>query len=324
MKPVEKTIAELISAADHLLLVAHVAPDGDTVGSTLGLGWALRKIGKRCTLACPDSTPATFAFLPGSQELKPSHLTNETLVITIDGSDPSRFSPMFEEAIARHLTVVNIDHHATNTFFGQVNWVDTGAAAVAEMVLRLLAELEIPVDERIATCILTGLVTDTRGFRTTSTSARVLKVAAALMEAGAPLVEIMDQVYNHRPLSQVRLWGQVISQAQIEDSIIWSEITQTMLRECEASADSGGGLVSFLLSANEARVSIIFTEQADGRIDVSMRARRGVDLTAPAVRLGGGGHPLAAGCLRPGPITQVREQVLSEVRRSLDGGLPAL
>lgn len=307
----------LIICAKRVFVATHAAPDGDAIGSLLGLGRALRKAGKVCTLACADPVPVKLAFLPGSEEVTTCKPSGEDLIIVLDCSDLKRLGTVYDEASFKGRPILNIDHHVTNLRFGTVNWVDATAAAAAEQVYDLMMGLGIPLDPSIATCLLTGIVTDTRGFRTPNTTACTLRIAARLMEAGALLAEISEQVFNRRPFSTVRLWGKVVGEAQRRGRIVWGEVTQAALRQCAASPDEGSGIVNFLASTQGADVAVVFAERGCGQIEVDMRARRGVDLSGVALHFGGGGHPQAAGCCLNGSLVEAEERVLAEIERSL-------
>jgi phosphoesterase RecJ-like protein len=299
------------------MVICHIMPDGDAIGSLLGLGWALHKLGKEHTLACADPVPDSFAYLPGSGAIVAQPEGNYDLVISLDCSDLKRLGVAYDQNSLRGVPIINIDHHVTNVGFGSVNWVDSSSASTAQMVLTLIEHLEIPLDSTIATCLLNGIVTDTRGFRTSNTTPDVMEAATKLMMAGASLTEITERVFNRRPLAMLCLWGRALSAAQLDGRIIWTEISQAMKHECGLGSDSDDGLVSFLTSANEADIGIVFTEKDDGTIDVSMRSMPGIDISGVAMRLGGGGHPQAAGCHLSTSLTEARERVLAELRRSL-------
>ncbi len=312
-----QTAAQLIRQALDILVLSHVMPDGDAIGSLLGLGWALHKLGKEHTLACADPVPDSFAYLPGSETIMAHPEGNYDLVISLDCSDLKRLGFAYDQHSLRGVPIINIDHHITNVGFGSVNWVDPSSAATAQMVLTLIERLGVPPDSTIATCLLNGIVTDTHGFRTPNTTPAVMETTTRLMTAGASLPEITERVFNRRPLAVVRLWGRALSAVQLDTRIIWTEISQAMKHECGLSSDNDDGLVSFLTSANEADVGIVFTEKDDGTIDVSMRSMPGIDISSVAIRFGGGGHPQAAGCNLNGSLAEAREKVLAELRRSL-------
>ena len=311
------TVAQLIGQAESILVICHIMPDGDAIGSLLGLGWVLHKLGKEYTLACADPVPDPFAYLPASQAIVARPEGEYDLVISLDCSDLKRLGVAYDQDSLRGVPIINIDHHITNVGFGSVNWVDPSSAATAQMVLTLIERLEVPLDPIMATCLLNGIVTDTRGFRTSNTTPAVMEAATRLMTAGASLPEITEHVFNRRPLAVVRLWGRALSVVQLDGRIIWTEISQAMKHECGLSSDSDDGLVSFLSSACEADVGVVLTEKDDGTTDVSMRSIPGIDISSVAMRLGGGGHPQAAGCNLNSSLAEARERVLDELRHSL-------
>jgi phosphoesterase RecJ-like protein len=308
-----QTVAQLIRQARSVLVICHIMPDGDAIGSLLGLGWVLHKLGKEYTLACADPVPNSFAHLPASKAIVARPEGKYDLIISLDCSDLKRLGAAYDQDSLRGVPVINIDHHITNVGFGSVNWVAPSSASTAQMVLTLIERLEVPLDPNMATCLLNGIVTDTRGFRTPNTTPAVMEAATRLMTAGASLPEITEQVFNRRPLAVVRLWGRALSAVQLDGRIIWTEISQAMKHECGLGGDSDDGLVSFLSSACEADVGVVFTEKDDGTIDVSMRSIPGIDISSVATRLGGGGHPQAAGCNLHGSLAEARERVLAEL-----------
>lgn len=309
----------LIRAAQHVFVATHIDPDGDAIGSLLGMGWALRNMGKRVTLACADPVPTEFNFLPGSQGIGPYRPTHEDLVISLDAGDLSRLGSTYDPSAAPSIPLLVIDHHATNTGFGTVNVIDPPAAATGQLIFDLLSDMGAPIDVNTATCLLTGLVTDTRGFRTSSTTPRVLEVAQRLMEAGANLAHITHHVFDSKPLSTLRIMGRVLSEAQLEDRVIWVSISKEMLRQCGATPGDTSNLANLLSSTREADVAVVFREKENGLIDVSLRSAPGVDVAGVALRLGGGGHTQAAGATVPGSLEEVVARTLLEVKLSLNG-----
>jgi phosphoesterase RecJ-like protein len=310
------SIHELISQARSILLVTHVAPDGDAIGSLLGMGWLLRAQGKALVLACADPVPDAYVWLPGSSDIVQGSNGSHDLVISLDCSDPRRLGDIAGTE-AGSVPLVNIDHHVTNTRFGVVNWVDPASVATAQMILTLASSLEWDLTECVALCLLTGLVTDTRAFRTPNVDAAALRAALRLMEAGASLREVTQRALEQRPLASVRLWGQAIDRLQLEDGILWTEVTHQMRERWALNSDGDSGLANFLSGVREAEIVVVFAERVSGIIDVGLRAVPGRDVAQVALKLGGGGHPQAAGCSLEGDLPQVRNRVLSEVQDSL-------
>lgn len=311
--------AGLIREASKTIIVGHTSPDGDVIGSMLGLGKALEKTGKQCRLVLPDELPTLFSFLPGFTSVisSPSHLEATDLIIALDSSDYSRLGSIYTDntRLFQSIPVLNVDHHVTNQYFGTVNWVDTEAAAVAEQVYLLLQELSLPTDVAIATCLLTGIVADTRCFRTQSTRPRTMEIATELMRTGASLSQIVDWVYNTKKLSTLQLWVKVLSTLESSGGMVWAEVTQKMFDEVGARAEETEDLVSLIGGVREAKVALLFKENGDGAVKVSLRSNGDIDVAEAAANFGGGGHPRAAGCTVHGTLAEAKEVVLSFLRR---------
>jgi phosphoesterase RecJ-like protein len=297
-RSVKQQIVQRLQQAERPLLICHFSPDGDALGAMLGLTLALQKIDKHPDAACQDPVPTTFYYLPGADHVLSQPTGKYDLVISLDCSDVRRMGLPYQSLSARNKDVptINIDHHVTNLNFGELNWVDPTAVAAAEMVLELIEAMDVPLDADIAVCLLTGIISDTRGFRTANMSAKVMAATTRLMEAGACLTEITDHVFNQRPLAAVRLWAQVLPETHLEGRILWGVITQEMRARSNYTTDGDAGLVSFLGDVNEADIAVVLTEKDNDEIDVSMRANPGLDVSQVALSLGGGGHPQAAGC----------------------------
>jgi phosphoesterase RecJ-like protein len=306
----------LVDQARQVLLITHVSPDGDAIGSMLGLGWMLRARGKSVTMACEDRVPSVYRWLPGSEDIVQRCAGPCDLVVSLDCSDRRRMGTVFQPEF-ESLPLINIDHHVTNTEFGTVNWIDPSSVATAQMILSLADVIGSEVTEDIATCLLTGLVTDTRGFRTSNVDAVALGAALRLVEVGASFPEVTRRSLEQRPLASVLLWGQAISDLHFEEGILWTEVTQSMRNRLSVAENGDSGLANFLSGIREADVVVVFGERKGGVIDVGMRAIPGLDVARVALSLGGGGHPQAAGCTLQGDLSSVRREVLGEVQQSV-------
>ncbi len=311
-----ESIDRLLQQASCPLLVTHVAPDGDAIGSLLGLGWFLRAQGKDIIMACQDPVPEVYTWLPGSSQIVQQGDGSHDLVISLDCSDRRRMGDVGTGNDSL-VPLLNIDHHITNTHFGSLNWVDPSSVATAQMVLTLTDALGWELTEHAGVCLLTGIVTDTRCFRTSNVDVAALSAVLRLMESGASLSEVTQRVLEQRPLASVRLWGQAIDRLQLQDGILWTEITQSMRQQWSLGEDGDSGLTNFLSGVRESGIVVVFTERDDGTVDVGMRANPGQDVAQVALRLGGGGHPQAAGCTIKGTLPVAREQVFAELRRTL-------
>ncbi len=309
-----KEASQLINGAQQPLLICHVAPDGDALGSLTGLARALRQMDQSPTAACPDGVPSRFVYVPEIELVVESVGEFFDLVIALDCSHPERLGELRGLPHFGQQPLINIDHHVTNVLFGDVNVVDPQASSTAEVVLRLLDHLGTHLDETLATCLLIGIVTDTRGFRTNNVTPRVMEAALRLMQAGASLPYVTQHSLDRRPTAVIRLWGAALPHLQLEDGIAWCSLPLRMRRRVGYQGDSDAGLVSFLLSADEADVSVVFVGREDGRVDVGLRAAPGFDVAQFARRWGGGGHFLAAGFETAGPLEEAEERVLEALR----------
>jgi phosphoesterase RecJ-like protein len=311
-------IAEVLRRGRRVLAFCHVSPDGDALGSLLALGWLLGgfrpdRSSETCqvSLVCADPVPPQLTFLPGADRITSSPPEGPwDAVVALDASDARRLGDPFRPSEFSPAPVIVLDHHITNLGFGTLNYVDTAAASTAQIVLDLAGALGAPISQEAAVCLLTGVVTDTLGFRTSNVTPQVLEAAVRLMEAGADLYTIADRGLGRRPLSVMRLWGLALSQLRFEDGVVWVEVTREMrAATCMANEDDGG-LVSHIINACEARVAAVFGEMDDGTIDVDLRARPPYEVASAALSLGGGGHPQASGCRLPGPLADAQAKVL--------------
>jgi phosphoesterase RecJ-like protein len=307
----------LIKSAQRPLLICHIAPDGDAVGSLVGLGRALRQAGLEPILACPDPIPPDLSFIPDVETVTNNVDAPFDLVVSLDCSDRDRLGHLPQLPAFTGVPLLNIDHHLTNSVYGDVNVVDPHASSTAEIVLHLLDHMAVPLDTEIATALLTGIVADTRGFRTSNVTPQVMVAALRLMEAGASLPCIAFHSLDSRPTSAVRLWGAALSQLQIEDRVIWTSIPLATRRATGYTGNGDAGLASFLLSAEDADIAVVFVEREEGDIEVGLRAVAGFDVAQVAFQFGGGGHALAAGCNLPGPMAEAQSRLLAALKPSL-------
>jgi len=310
--------AALIRGAERVAIATHVAPDPDAIGSLLALGHGLNLLGKETLLLCDDPVPEKLRFLPGSDmvmtAVTPGFFPN--LFVGVDASDRERLGSVARGHLSGEIPILNIDHHITNLNFGTVNLVVPESAATCEAMLLLFHALNVPLTVEISTCLMAGLVGDTRSFSTSSTTANTLEVAARLVYVGADIATITDSVFNRRSVNVLRLWGIGLSALELDGDILWTAVRITDRAEAGILETHDSGLANILLSASEANVAIVFTEQNPNLIDVSFRARPGHDVAKTALALGGGGHSLAAGCQMVSNLTDAITTVLAALRAS--------
>jgi phosphoesterase RecJ-like protein len=308
---------DLLLGCSRPLLVTHVAPDGDAIGSILGLTWALRRQHKSPTPACQDSLPRRFGYLPGFEEVTDHPQGDFDLLVALDCADRARMGKLEVHARRADVPLLNVDHHVTNTHFGTVNLVDPNAASTTHILWHLLDSLAVDLDVQVAICLLTGLVADTRGFRTANTTAEVLQAALTFVRAGASLPLVARNTLDRRPVAALRLWGAALQRLEVSDGLAWVTLPLSVQQACQGGDRGTGGLASMLLTAEGVEVAAVFTERPDGQVEVDLRAGQGFDVAYVASALGGGGHARAAGCLIPGPLDQAQERVLETVNHQL-------
>lgn len=321
-------VARAIAGLGSVLLVLHEFPDGDSLGSNLAMGLALRRLGKSATVASPAAPPGRFSFLPGFGDIVSPlaalsrDLADYDCVFLIDCSDPRR-AGLDPAALDGLRLVVNLDHHPSNNLFGDVNYVDPTASAAAEQVRLVLAELGVPLDKDMALCLYVAVSTDTGGFRFDNTTAGTHLLAAELLDLGVEPGPVGEIVNDTRTLSSLRLLEKMLGTLSFAAGgrIAWVVVTRRMLRDCGATDDEVEGLVGYPRMVDFVDLCFLLQEMPDGTVRVAMRSKRDFDVGAIAESLGGGGHRKAAGCLLPGPVDAALVKVLAESRKAL-GGAP--
>jgi phosphoesterase RecJ-like protein len=314
----------LLDGAQRIILLTHITPDGDAIGSSLGLGHALRARGKQITWVVDEGAPGNLRFLPGADQIQKSlNGAQADLAIVTDCSDERRMGEAGKAVRALNLPLINLDHHITNTLFADANLVDALTAAAAEGVLDWLDHLEIPLTPDAAQCLLCGLVTDTLCFRTDNTTAATLGKAQRLMTAGGDLSAIIQRTVSRIPAAVIRLWGLVMPTVRLEDHVIWVKIAQAASRMAGAPDGKDGGLVSLLLQADEAYIACVLTE-SEAVTEISLRAVPGFDVSGVALSLGGGGHKLAAGAPVDGTLDEVEARVIPLLKAAARAGKPKI
>ncbi len=311
---------DAIAAAQTILIVSHLAPDGDAIGSLLGMSLALRGRGKIVTAAIDEGVPEELAFVPGSDMVLPALSSGDfDLMLCLDASDVERIGEVGKYGLAHSRRVINLDHHPTNTRFGDIHLIAPCAVAAAEIVYDLLTFARWQISRDMAYALLVGLVTDTQGFRIPATNSRSLAIAQSLMEAGAPLSEIMARTLNRRSYAEVALWQRALPSVRLQAGLISATITQQDLKTAGLETMTDGGLVSHLVNVDTAKVAVVFKE-LPGAVEVSFRAKPGYDVASLAFGLGGGGHVLAAGCTLAGGLQTARAIVLPLAHQAIAEG----
>lgn len=310
-----------LSTAERVLVVTHLEPDGDAIGSLLGLMCGLRSLGKDVTAAVDGGVPAFLGFLPGTDEVR-SKLDEGSwdLLISTDASDESRSGEVGRYGFSNSRTVVNLDHHATNTYFGDIHLVAPDAVSATQVVYDWLKQLGVMVNPPMAQALLLGLVTDTLGFRTSNVNAGTLKIAQELMSAGASLTEITARTLDRRTYDELNLWKRALPTVEMAGQVLHATVRQNDFIALGLEDATDAGLVSFLIQVEEAMIAVVFKEKSVDEIKISMRSKRGFDVAQVALRLGGGGHAQASGATVRGALEDVRGRVLDLLQQAVQSG----
>ena len=309
-----QAFGDLISRAERILIISHIRPDGDAVGSLLGLGLMLEELGKEVNLVLEDGVPIVFHHLTGADRVIREIVGVYDLVIVVDSSDIERIGSVLDEYGEPD---VNIDHHPTNTHFASLNLVRESAVATVEIIYDLALALSFPINLPIAEALLTGLLTDSLGFQTSNSSARTLRIGAELMDRGANLQVLYRKAMLEKSFEAVRYWGQGLSRVQHENRLIWTSLTLEDRKIAEYSGRDDADLVNVLSRIKETDVCLVFVEQTDGFVKVSWRSQPGFDVASVATQFEGGGHKPAAGAEIKGDLERVQKEVLEATRKSL-------
>ncbi len=310
-----KAIEQAIGKAEKILITSHTRPDGDAVGSLLGLGSVLQEAGKEVQFVLEDGVPGNFSFLEGSEQICKTAPNNYDISIVLDCSDIQRVGKIFDEDT---IPTINIDHHVTNLNFAKINLVTTQDPATTVILTKLFRKLGFSISRPAAEALLTGIITDTIGFRTGNTNPETLRISADLMELGADLPSLYKKALLDISFQAARFWGAGLSSLQREDRLLWATLTQLDRIIAGYHGRDDADLINFLSSINGADIFIIFVEQPDDTVKVSWRAREGYDVSKIASMFGGGGHKPAAGAVIDGQMETVKNAVLKASKELID------
>lgn len=308
-------IAALLDRSDTIGCLAHKDADADSLGSMLGFAIAMRAMGRRVHPMAPAPVPPQLSFLPGFDMLE-ERVDDLDCLFTFDCATLGRFGDKRDVVERMHDVVVNIDHHASSERFGSINLVDPDASATGQVVYRLLQRLGAPVTPEVATNLYAALFTDTGGFRHENTTEAALRLGADLVARGADPAFVALKAYKSRSVSRMRLEALAIArlQTEVEGRLIWSAVTQDMLRDAGTTMDESEGVIDQLQSIDTMEIAILFKEQAADLTKISVRTRHPYDATDVCVPFGGGGHHRAAGAELALPLAAAREAVLPVAR----------
>jgi phosphoesterase RecJ-like protein len=314
-------VVEAIRGARRVTAICHENPDPDTLGAALAVRLIAERLGKQAEVVSADPPPDYLKLLPGIGEVRSTPQLEPDVAVFVDAADPRRIGPLAETAAEwlGRARIVNIDHHVSNPRYGVAALIDPEAAATCELIALLLPELGVPLDAELATVLLAGIVGDTHTFAHPNATPRTLRVAAELVEAGAPLARLNRAIYADKPYATIALWARLLADMDQRASgrIIHTAMTARMLAETGSQQTGTEGFIDLLTSIRGADIVALFKEDGPASTRVSVRTSERADAVAITSVFGGGGHPRAAGCTVGAPLKEARELILAECEREL-------
>jgi len=311
-------VVELIETKQKFGITTHIKPDGDGVGSSLGLCWLLKSLGKSAEVIVHGEVPPAYRSLPGASEIRDVTAVDNQYdaIFVIECSDLER--PGIK-GLENEFTV-NIDHHATSEHFGTINWIDSTASAVGEMIYNLCKAIGGRVTREIAECVYMALVTDTGSFHFSNTTDRTLKVASELVKAGVKPAEVSEAVYNNYPWSRIELMRQVLDTVKRDESGTVASLRQTLkMREIAGAIDGdNNGFVNIPLAAREILAVVYMREVGSNEYRVSLRSKGDINVAKVAEKFGGGGHRNASGLRIEGDWDAKEKELVEAVREAVE------
>jgi phosphoesterase RecJ-like protein len=313
-----KRLEKLIVGSESFFLAGHLNPDGDTIGSMLAIASVLKRLGKKVRLFSQDPVPENLRFLPHAGSIR-SRLPSGKFdaAILLECSTPARGGNL-EPVLKKAGKVVNIDHHKTSEFYGDINIVEPHSSSTAEIVYRLLYNMAVNVTRREAACLYTGIVTDTGRFHFPATSPRTMEVASRLLETGFKFSRVNDLLYATKSLEGLKILGRALESLQLKAG---GKLAVLTLREADfkhfgARSEHSENVINFGMMPPGVKAAVMFREEA-GRVSVTFRSRGHLDVSVIAKAFGGGGHRNASGCRIKGALPAASEKVLSVLTRLL-------
>jgi phosphoesterase RecJ-like protein len=311
-------VVELIESKRRFAITSHIRPDGDGLGSSLGLYWVLRALDKEAEVIIHDPVPHSYLQLPGAEAVRVTQTIDRAYdaVFVIECSDITR--PGLKD-LDKQL-VVNIDHHSTSAMFGAINWIDATASAVGEMIYNLCKATGVRVTKEIAECVYTALITDTGSFHYSNTTERTFKVASELVRAGVKPAKIAQAVFASYPWRKIELLGKVLATVRRDATgrVAWMRHTLEMQDGAGATEEDGDGFVNYPLTVAEVEAVALLKETAPGIYRTSLRSKGDINVARVAEKFGGGGHRNAAGCTLTGDWDEAERVVVSLLQEAVE------
>jgi phosphoesterase RecJ-like protein len=308
-------IKQRLDRSKNIVIASHIRPDGDAIGSLLGLGLALSSVGKSAQMVLVDGVPPSFSHLEGTELIVREPAKDCDTFITVDCADFKRVGKIFENFGQPD---INIDHHITNEKFGTLNLIEPDEVATAAILANHLPAWGLEITKPIAAALLTGIITDTLGFRTSNTNPSALRLCAMLMETGVNMADLYMRSLVYKSFPAARYWGAGLSSLEQDNGIVWGTLTLEDRQRAGYNGNDDADLINLISAIGGNKIGMIFVEQSDRHVKISWRAlEEGIDVSPIAKQFGGGGHAAAAGADIPGTLSEVQPVVLKATREQL-------
>jgi len=296
----------IIENSKRIAVLSHIRPDGDAVGSVLGLGLALKASGKDVQMVLTDGIPSMFVHLKGARQVVRQISRPVDLVVVLDISDLNRIGGTLPVPVPD----LNIDHHITNLQFARINLVEPETVATSAILAQYMEDWGLTISQPVAEALLTGLVSDTLGFRTNNMNPQALRLAAELIDRGANLPDLYHRALVIKSFNSARYWGCGLARLKQDNGIVWTALTLEDRAASSYAGNDDADLVNMLATIQEAQIALIFVEQKGSRVKVSWRSQPGINVANLAIKFGGGGHPAASGAELSGSLEEIQSTVL--------------
>ncbi|MEI7910268.1 MAG: bifunctional oligoribonuclease/PAP phosphatase NrnA [Verrucomicrobiota bacterium] len=313
-------IGEVLRQHHSFVLLSHVRPDGDAIGSQIGLGSALKAAGKSVRLFNEDGLPESLAFLRGSEliERPPASPVEADVVIALDTATRPRLGEACLHAVSKVKLWLNIDHHISNPHYGDLNLIDATSPATGEILYELIIALGLPLPDESRDALYVAVSTDTGSFQYPSTTAKTYDMAADLIRRGLDVGTLNSNTYDNHPYRRLELLRALLNTLERSpDGVVahWT-LRETTRRELALCAEDSEGLIDVIRAIRGVQVAVFFEDLPDGTTRVSMRSKdRRYDVCRIAAEFGGGGHSLAAGIRMHAPLDDAKARVLAAIQR---------
>jgi len=314
----EKLI-EVLRKAPSVALFSHVSPDGDCIGSMLAMGLALEKMGKEVSFYNPDPVPSYLSYLPGSSRVRQQLPSPQSKIcLFMDCTDLGRVN-LSRTQFSGETTVLNVDHHISNLFYGDFNWVDARACATGELVLTIINKLGVELDVDMATNLYTAIVTDSGCFQYSNTTAQTHRVTATLLDIGVDMSGIHHNIFDQKPLAQIKLLQCALKGLEIyaDGQFAMMSLSTEDFEKSGAELEMSEGLVNHARSIAGVEVAVLLKEVGPNEIKGGLRSNLWLNVNEIAAQFGGGGHQRAAGCTLRLPMTEAKQAIIAAIEEAL-------